>query len=49
MGTYDAGDRWIIADLLHAAGADVNGAYGGNYGPIVFGACEGMISTASSG
>ncbi|CAN5581728.1 hypothetical protein BH10PLA1_BH10PLA1_13060 [soil metagenome] len=42
MGEYNQADRWIIADLLIDAGADPDGEYGGNYGPIVFGACEGI-------
>ncbi len=42
MGDYTATDRWILADLLIDAGADVDGDYGGQYGPIVFGPCEGI-------
>lgn len=41
MGNYTATDRWKIADLLIDAGADPDGDYGGNYGPIIFGPCEG--------
>lgn len=41
MGRYAQADRWIIADLLIAAGADPDGEYGNNYGPLVFAACEG--------
>jgi ankyrin repeat protein len=42
MGKYSAADRWVLADLLIDAGADPDGDYGGNYGPIVFGPCEGI-------
>lgn len=42
MGSYSTADRWVLADLLVGAGADVNAGYGGNYGPIIFGPCEGI-------
>lgn len=42
MGQYSQTDRWVMADLLIDAGADPDGEYGGNYGPIIFGACEGI-------
>ncbi len=41
MGNYSNTDRWVLADLLIDAGADPDGDYGGNYGPIIFGPCEG--------
>lgn len=38
--------RFAIADLLIDAGANPNGQYGGNYGPIVFAICEGLDADA---
>ncbi len=38
--------RFAIADLLLEAGANPNGQYGGNYGPIVFAVCEGLDADA---
>lgn len=37
-GTWE--ERKALADLLLAQGADPDGQYGSNYGPIVFGTCE---------
>lgn len=42
MGNYSDADRWILADLLIDHGADPDAQYGGNYGPIIFGPCEGI-------
>ena len=42
MGNYNATDRWLLAELLLDAGSDPDGDYGGNYGPIIFGPCEGI-------
>jgi ankyrin repeat protein len=42
MGNYTATDRWVLADMLIDAGADPDADYGGNYGPIIFGPCEGI-------
>ncbi len=38
--------RLAIADLLIEAGANPNGQYGGDYGPIVFAICEGLDADA---
>ena len=42
MGRGDRKNRFAIADLLVEHGADPDGQYGSNYGPIVFAACEGL-------
>lgn len=42
MGNYSDADRWTLADLLIDHGADPDAQYGGNYGPIIFGPCEGI-------